>query len=406
MPNAKRSQPAQKIQEIVDWMVDGARTVRLPQDILGELCQRLVVAGLPLHRAAVFVRTLHPDIMGRRFLWRPGEDVLVTDASFSIIQSDEFQRNPVAGVIRDGEAIRRPLDQADCPDDFKILAELRAEGITDYLAQPLSFTSGEFHAVSWTTRRPGGFDVDDLAALEAVRLPLSRLAEIYALKRTAVNLLDTYVGRGAGERILRGAIRRGDTERIRAAILMADLRGFTRLSNERPGDEVISFLNAYFDCLVPPIEARGGEVLKYMGDGLLAIFPLADGDPADICRSALSVAGDTAANLIICNNESLERGGPEMRHALAFHIGDVLYGNIGGSSRLDFTAIGPGVNLTARLQTVAAELGRDVVTSAAFAQHCGDALIPLGEFALKGFGEPQEVFGLGQDRARPAPAGP
>lgn len=167
------------------------------------------------------------------------------------------------------------------------------------------------------------------------------------------------------------------------------------MSNERPGEEMIGLLNAYFDGLVPPIEAQGGEVLKYMKDGLLAIFPLVDIDPVDVCRAALSVARDAAANMKSCNAELASDGGPELRHALAFHIGDVLYGNIGGSNRLDFTAIGPGVNLTARLQTVAAELGREVVTSATFAQHGGDSLMPLGEFILKGFGEPQEVFGLG-----------
>lgn len=314
----------QDVKAIVDWLIDGARTVRLPQDILSELCQRLESAGVPLFRAAVFVRTLHPDIMGRRFLWRPGEEVLVTEAPFSILQSEEFKRNPVANVIRDGLAIRRRLDQPDCPDDFKILAELRAEGVTDYVVHPLSFTNGDFHAVTWTTRRSGGFDGCDVAALDAVRIPLSRLAEIYALKRTAENLLDTYVGRGSGERILRGAIRRGDTERIRAAILLGDLRGFTQMTNERPGEEVIGLLNAYFDCVVPAIEAHGGEVLKFMGDGLLAIFPLAGADPAEICKAALSVADDAAANLAARNATLAAQSGPELRHALAFHIGDVL----------------------------------------------------------------------------------
>ena len=394
MPDAGRTARQDKIQAIVHWMIDGARTVRLPQDILDELCQRLSDAGLPIYRAAVFVRTLHPDIMGRRFLWRPGEEVLVTEAPFSMLQTDEFKRNPVAAVMTGGETIRRLIDQPDSPDDFKILAEFRADGITDYVAQPLRFTNGDNHAVTWTTRRPGGFDADDLAALEAVRVPLSRLAEIYALKRTAVNLLSTYVGRGAGERIMQGAIRRGDSERIRAAILLGDLRGFTQLTNERPGEEVIGLLNAYFDCVVPPIEAHGGEVLKYMGDGVLAIFPLADTDPKDICQATLAVARDASANLIARNAELATQGGPELRHALAFHIGDVLYGNIGGANRLDFTAIGRGVNRTARLQSVAAELGRELVASAAFAAHCAEDLVLLGHFSFKGFDEPQEVFGL------------
>ncbi len=385
------------IQAIVDWMIDGARTVRLPQDILGELCDRLEAAGLPLHRAAIFVRTLHPDIMGRRFLWRPGEEVLVSEAPFSMLQSEEFKRNPVARVMETGREVRRHLERPDCPDDFKILAEFREEGITDYVAQPLSFTNGDVHAMTWTTTRPGGFAAGDLAALDAVRIPLSRLAEIYALKRTAVNLLNTYVGRGAGERILQGAIRRGDSERIRAAILLGDLRGFTQLTNERPAEEVIGLLNAYFDCVVPPIEAHGGEVLKFMGDGVLAIFPLAGADPGAVCRAALAVARDASDNLAARNADLAAEGGPELRHALAFHIGEVLYGNIGGSNRLDFTAIGRGVNRTARLQTVASELGRELAASSAFAEHCGDALVPLGHFSMKGFEEPQEVFGLPED---------
>ena len=400
MRDAGTTDRRDKIQDIVDWMIDGARTVRLPQDILGELCERLTAAGVPIYRAAVFVRTLHPDIMGRRFLWRPGEEVLVSEAPFSMLQSDEFKRNPVAAVMERRQVIRRLIDQPDSPDDFKILAEFREEGITDYVAQPLSFTSGEVHAASWTTRRPGGFDDGDLAALEAVRVPLSRLAEIYALKRTAVNLLDTYVGRGAGERILRGAIRRGDSERIRAAILLGDLRGFTQMTNERPGEEVIGLLNAYFDCVVPPIAAHGGEVLKYMGDGVLAIFPLAEADPKAVCRAALTVAREAADNLAARNAELAASGGPELRHALAFHIGDVLYGNIGGANRLDFTAIGRSVNRTARLQSVAAELGRDLVTSSAFAEHCGDELVPLGHFSFKGFDEPQPVFGLKENRRK------
>ena len=264
---------ARPVQSVVDWLVDGARTVRQPQEVLTELCERLLVCGLPLYRVAVFVRTLHPNVMGRRFLWRQGEGVQVTEAPHGMLDSDTYRASPTAVVFATAQSVRRRIAAPDCPDDYPIVAELRAEGVTDYLMQALPFTNGEVHAVSWTTTAEGGFTDAQIAALEAVRRPLARLAEIYALRRTAATLLSTYVGSGTGERILEGRIRRGDLERIRAVILLSDLRGFTAVSDRLPGEQVIGLLNGYFDGLVPAIEAAGGEVLKFTGDGLLAIFP-------------------------------------------------------------------------------------------------------------------------------------
>lgn len=186
------------IRSLVDWLIDGARSVRRPQDVLAELCRRLTEAGLPLYRVAVLVRTLHPNVIGRRFVWRPGTEVEISEGRYETLTTDTYRRSPVVPVFQIGQTIRRRLEDPACPDDYNILAELRAEGVTDYLIQPLPFTSGEIHAVSWTTRRRGGFAPSDLAALEAVHLPLARIAEAYALRRVATTLLDTYVGRGAG----------------------------------------------------------------------------------------------------------------------------------------------------------------------------------------------------------------
>ena len=382
---------ADGVQPVIDWLIQGAPTARQPQDVLAELCDRLVACGLPLHRVAVFVTTLHPDVMGRRFLWRRGEEVAISEAPYEMIQSDTYRRSPVPIVFERAEAIRRRIEDPDCPNDYEIVNELRAEGVTDYLIQPLPFTNGEVHAISWTTLRPGGFTDADIATLEAVRLPLARLAEVYALRRIAITLLNTYVGRGAGERILQGRIRRGDIERIHAVILLSDLRDFTTSSDLPPGAAVIRLLNGYFDCLVPAIDAHGGEVLKFVGDGLLGIFPVAD-DAAAACRAALAAAGDARAALAETNAERAGSGEPRLRYGLALHLGDVLYGNIGSAGRLDFTTIGPAVNLTARLETLARDLGRDLVASAAFAGQCPEALTSLGSFELRGFREPQEVF--------------
>jgi adenylate cyclase len=379
------------VEAVVEWLVDGARTARQPQDVLAQLCERLLACGLPLHRVAVFVTTLHPNVMGRRFLWRRGEGVLVTEAEYGITTTDTYLRSPVPVVFERAETIRRRLADPACPDDYEILAEMRAEGVTDYLIQPLPFINGEVHAASWTTRQPGGFTAEQIGALEAIRRPFARLAEVYALRRVATTLLNTYVGRDAGERILQGRIRRGDIERIDAVILLSDLRDFTAQSNRLPGEAVIGLLNAYFDSLVPAMEAHGGEVLKFVGDGLLGIFPVAD-DPALACRDALAAADQAQSALQEGNAERNARGEPELRFGLALHLGEVLYGNVGSAGRLDFTTIGPAVNLTARLETLARDLGRDLVASAAFARHCPEALHSLGTFRLRGFQAPQEVF--------------
>jgi adenylate cyclase len=379
------------IASIVDWLVDGARSAHALQDVLGQLCERLVACGLPLYRVAVFVTTLHPDVMGQRFLWRQGEAVSISEALYTMLATDTYHRSPVRVVFATGQPIRLRIGSPACPQDYEIIEELRAEGVTDYLIQPLPFTSGEARAISWSTTRPGGFDDADLATLEAVRRPLARLVEIYALRRTATNLLDTYVGRHAGERILQGRIRRGDIERIEAVIMLTDLREFTTLSDQLSGERVIGLLNSYFDCVVPPIERHGAEVLKFIGDGLLAIFAVT-GDVGAACRAALAVSEEARAGIAAANAERQSAGEPVLRHSMALHVGDVLYGNIGSARRLDFTTIGPAVNLTARLETLARDLGRDLVVSARFAAHSPEALASLGTFRLRGFRELQEVF--------------
>jgi adenylate cyclase len=386
----------ESVRPVVDWLVDGARTARRPEDVLAELCARLLACGLPLHRVAVFVRTLHPDVMGRRFLWRAGEGVAVSEAAYEVMETDTYRRSPVPVVFATAQPIRRRIEARDCPDDYQIVEEMRAEGVTDYLIQPLQFTNGEVHAVSWTTLRPGGFTDDDVAALEAIRRPLARLAEVFGLRRLATTLLGTYVGRDAGERILQGQIRRGDVERIDAVILLSDLRDFTAQSDLLPGEAVIGLLNSYFDCLVPALQAHGGEVLKFVGDGLLGILPVAT-DPARVCRSALAAAGEAGAALAQANAERAKRREPRLRYGVALHLGEVLYGNIGSTGRLDFTTTGPAVNLTARLETLARDLGRDLVASAAFARHCPESLSSLGSFQLRGFRDPQEVFALADE---------
>lgn len=381
---------------IADWLIDGARSAPAPTDMMAQTCERLVAAGLPLWRVGVFIQTLHPDIFGRNFIWRPGAEVVVGTADYGIQDSAEFRNSPLAILYEKRQEVRYRLDDPESKR-FPFFDDMREEGVTDYIALPLLYVDGSVHASSWTTKDPGGFSDAHLAALRQLVPPLARLIEVIGLRRTATILLDTYVGNRAGERILAGQIRRGHTETMNAVIWLSDLRGFTRLSDRLPSEIVVDILNRYFDCQVAAIRKRGGEVLKFMGDGLLAVFPVAadDGNAAAICDQVLEAVHEcraSVADLVYSEGgHTVER----FRFGLALHIGTVLYGNIGGGNRLDFTCIGPAVNLAARLEKIAGSLHRTVVASASFAGLCaGGDWIDLGEFPIAGFAKAERVFGL------------
>ena len=385
---------AADLKKISDWLIDGARSAANPPLMVAEICERLVAAGLPIWRFGLFVRTLHPDILGVNFIWKPGAEVSYGTADFDLLDSPEYKRSPLAIVFGEGREVRHRIDDPESRR-FPFLDDMRAEGVTDYIALPLFSTDGSVHATSWTTREPGGFSDDQLDGLRALMPPLARLVEVTGQRRRASVLLDTYVGNRAGERILGGQIRRGHTETMHAAIWLSDLRGFTALSDRVPAETVVDILNHYFDCQVSAISSHGGEVLKFMGDGLLAVFPIAeaDGDIHEVCSRVLEAARESRASVAALHypiGDAVER----FRFGVALHVGKILYGNIGGGNRLDFTCIGPAVNLAARLEKIAGKLHRTVVASGAFAGICAGGWTDLGEFPIAGFSKAERVYGL------------
>jgi len=390
------------LEATINWLIDGARSAQTPDGVLEELSQRLLAAGIPLWRAGVFVSTLHPDVFGRSFFWKRGAVVAIGEADYSLPDSQEFQTSPLHTVVATAKPVRHRMSET--PVGFSMmLDDIRAQGATDYVAFPLIATDGAVDSASWSTDQPGGFSDADIRNIEKVIPALARVAEVRALKRTATTLLNTYVGHRTGERILAGQIRRGHTDFLHAAIWLSDLRGFTAISDRAPPIIVVDLLNRYFDCQVPAIDAHGGEVLKFMGDGLLAIFPVADGggDEAAVCTNALAAARE-ARDAVRELRYSLLGGLPQaVNFGLALHLGNVLYGNIGGSNRLDFTCIGPAVNLAARMEKLTAPLKRTIVASANFAQYAPNDWHDIGEFAVAGFARAQRVFGL-QDEAEAA----
>jgi adenylate cyclase len=391
---------APDLQKVTDWLIDGARSAPSPTRMMAETCERLVQAGLPLWRVGVFVRTLHPDIFGHNLIWRPGAEVVVGTVDFDIRNTPEFRNSPLAIVFGEGREVRCRLDDPESKR-FPFFDDMRAEGVTDYIALPLLFMGGSFNASSWTTKQPGGFSDDELAALKNVVTPLARVIEIIDSRRTASILLDTYVGNRAGKRILGGQIRRGHTDTMHAAIWLSDLRGFTALSDRLPAEAVVDILNSYFDCQVASIGTHGGEVLKFMGDGLLAVFPIDEyvGDIQEVCSRVLEAARESRASVEAMHypiGQTVER----FRFGVALHVGRILYGNIGGGDRLDFTCIGPAVNLAARLEKIAGRLHRTIVASAGFAGICAGGWADLGEFPIAGFAKAERVYGLQDETPR------
>jgi adenylate cyclase len=381
-------------QAIADWLIDGAPSAGTASAVLDGFCDRLCACDFPIWRVGLFILTLHPQVMGERLLWVPDKPVDVVPAPFEAFQSEEFRRSPVRYAIDNRVSLRRKLAGENCQIDFSVLPELKAQGVTDYLVVPLCFVDGAVHAATFSTREARGFSdqqIDDLSRLAA---PLARVVEAHTLQRAASVLLDTYVGRYAGLRVLAGQIRRGDTTSINAAIWLSDMRGFTRLADSVPPETLVEQLNRYFDCQVPAILKHGGEVLKYMGDGLLAIFAVgSDGaDEQAVCQAALDAAREARSAVATASATPGDRYA--MQFGLALHIGNVLYGNIGSGTRLDFTCIGPAVNAAARIEKLTGDLARTILASDEFAKHFPSEFVSVGQFALRGFETPRAVFGL------------
>ncbi len=385
----------ESFQSVIDWLIDGARSAQQIDLFMAETCERLVARGVPLYRVGVFVRTLHPSTLGRNFIWKPGEDVKVGAMAHGDEVGEEFLLSPLYKVFYQGEEVRQRMTNG-AASNAPFFADMVAEGATDYIAFPLLMSDGAAHASSWVTRAKGGFTDAQIDGLRSVIPSLTRMIEIFLLRRTAAGLLDNYVGARAGTRILAGQIKRGHTETMNAAIWLSDLRGFTKLSDRLSSETVVQILNAYFDCQVPAILAQGGEVLKFMGDGLLAVFPIADdaSDATLVCTRALDAAKECRALIAKLSHDTGTETIDGFRFGLALHVGRVLYGNIGGGDRLDFTCIGPAVNLAARIEKIAGNLGRSVVVSSLFNTYAGVPFTDVGEFAVAGFSAPERVYGL------------
>ena len=383
-----------EVQPIVDWLVGGARPATDPKEVLRLFGERLVECGIRLDRMALFVRPLHPNVAARAFYWRRGAaEMEVNEEDHTFMGSDEQLASPIHRVRVTGREIRCRLEDAAAPLEFPVLHELRAQGITDYLILPLEFVDGEVHAMSVATRSAGGFSDAELAAIGRVRPALTRLVEVFGQTRKAANILDAYLGRHAGEKVLQGRIRRGDAERIHAVIWFCDLRDSTPLADALGAEAFLALLNEYFECVLGPVLERHGHVLRFIGDAALAIFPVG-GDASDAATLAVDAAREALTRMAALNEARRSSGAPELAFGIGLHLGDVLYGNIGTRTRIEFTVIGAAANEAARVEGLCKTLGTPLVVSEQVARHTRHAWRRLGHHPLRGVGKPLEVFTL------------
>ena len=361
------------------------------------LSRHLKRSGIPLDRTNMVIRTLHPTVAGGAYLWRADTDAAeVRDLDHDSLSNAAYLNSPIKQIFDGAPAIRRRLADPDCPRDFPILEDLERDGFTDYLVLPLSFTDGNTYSAAWATKTPGGFDDEDINRILALMPAIALTAEVIAQRDIARNLVNTYLGRSAGLRVLEGAIRRGSKEDIDAVIWYSDLRGFTRMTDQVPTDVLLRLLDDHFEHVAGAVHSHGGDVLKFLGDGVLAIFPIDDQQPASTAaNAAFAAVRDARARTEACNNYRDATGAPLIRFGIGLHRGVVSYGNIGAPDRLDFTVIGPAVNLVARIERQTRVLERPVLVSSTVACCAADSLVSLGFHALRGVREPQELFALG-----------
>lgn len=371
----------------LDWLCREAPRLATIAEVLEGLSVRLVAEGVPVVRAWHGTLPVHPLVFARGWSWERGqrgtEDVISQEG-----RSVALEHTSPSHHVRDADTrVRLRLDSPQEPA-YPQLARLYEAGATDYIVYGLH--GGRVRAsLSFATDVPGGFTAAHLARLDRVRSYAGVALQCFHLEDLATTLLGTYLGNGPGKRVLNGQVHRGDGETLRAATWFCDLRGFTSASESLPMSELLLRLNDWFEAMVGAVEAHGGEVLKFMGDGMLAVFTEPDASAA--CRAALRAAREGEARIAKLNKRRDRRDRP-IQFGLALHFGDVMYGNIGAPARLDFTVIGPVVNRAARIQALTESLGRTIVVSDTFARLCDVPVVSLGTFALKGLPEPVEVF--------------
>ncbi|WP_244431955.1 adenylate/guanylate cyclase domain-containing protein [Rhodopseudomonas sp. B29] len=396
----------QTMMDIARWLLQEAAAEPELLPTFEALFWRMNAAGLPVHRATLHIGTLHPQLLGFAWNWRASDGLCdEVQVKQSTADTDAFKLNPLRRLYEQREPIRRNPQTAEAQAEFPIMRDLAEGGYTEYLALPLG-GEGFRHAMTLATANPSGFSDDHLEQIERLLGLFTLHVERHIAARIATNALGAYLGPAAAGKVLSGDIKRGSGEAIRAVIWVSDLRGFTDLSDRLDAPDMIALLNAYFEIFAGSVLSHGGEVLKFIGDGLLAVFPLGE-EPRTAGNSALAAAEEAQAGLARLSAEPSPElanvaGWRPLKAGIALHEGEVFFGNIGAPARLDFTVIGPAVNEASRVEALQKSIGRNILITAAAARHIDVPLESLGDYPLRGVAAPMAILSP-FDRATSAP---
>lgn len=390
---------------IRNWLIQRGLAGDSEVDLLHGFCTRCLAAELELARAMIIIDTLHPVYEGRAFFWS-NDKALTNNVSeygpnVTPGAAQDWNQSPFYALFHSSTDELRMRLHAGETGGFAVLEELRLEEQTDYLAMIQRFEReaiiGEMDCVlsRWTTRKPNGFSDADLDALRGLVPALALAIKSASLTRVAQSLVETYLGRDAGRRVLEGRMSRGVVEKIHAVLWFSDMKGYTSLSENMSSDALVPLLDDYADAVISSVHAAGGDVLKLMGDGILAIFHAGDDAPS-ACRAALAAEADLRARLMALQEHRAAHEEPVASIYLGLHVGDVFYGNIGSKERLDFTVVGQAVNEVSRIAAMCSSADRPVLFSRAFRQTLPEAerepLVSVGRYALRGLARAQELF--------------
>ncbi len=377
---------------LTDWLIAEGSRFESPPQFIEKLAERLRKTDVPLIRLTFTLPQLHPVFRAVTYEWMEGGPAREIPRRRDLMTSRVFSHSPIAQVARTGKPLRRRLVGPDAEFDFPVLEEFRDKGMTDYYVIPLDFGPRLLGGVvTFGSEHTGGFEDHHIRLFDAIAPALALVGQIHAGRRSITGLLTTYVGDEPARRILGGEVVQGVGHTVRALVWWCDLRGFTPLSEALPRDEMLGLLSTYFSAAVESVAEAGGEVLKFMGDAVLAIFRCENGD-GDAADRALAAARALLDRLAAANAERTVAGQPEIECGIALHLGSVMYGNIGSAERLDFTVIGPTVNLVSRLAQLCRPLGEPIVVSAEAAAAAASRMRPLGAHAFKGIAGDREAF--------------
>ena len=378
--------------KVADWLTHSSLAGDDLETMVRGFCERLAAAGMPIARVHLSFSMLHPLYDALGFTWERGSGMRVEGFRQKPGQSsDRFTRSPYYHLLTNKlDHLRRRIDYSG-PSEFPIFDDLKELGITDYMAFRHLFNAGKDQGMmgSWSTDAPSGFTEGMIAALLRVQNHLAVAAKMAVLNRLADNMLTTYLGNDAGKRVLSGNIRRGQGDTIRAALVMADMRGSTMLAEQEGREAYIDTLNQFFDAIAAPFNRRGGQILSFLGDGFIAVYPCdRHREPSEIaCRAALGAAFKATARMSALNENRKRQGLSEIGYGIGLHVGNVMFGNVGLNDRLTFSAFGSAVNEVQRLQTLTKKYPQNVIASQDFATYCGGGWITLGREKLRGVKE-------------------